>query len=225
MTRENICFTYFKSCLSLYLYLGKCENSWYFLLSLLCFFVKWYSQDKNDHVVTSSTCQIQVKYIPNVNKLCHLYFNKPHPNHHFLSLGQVKQPPDHSCCLQLCPLPCIHHTSGRLIFRIKNVNLMLLYSHCELSNSFPLQSLLTTTTNYTTNSLPWSLPAMFWPLQHFRLHPPVCPLRFLAFFVSLERVVAFLSQSSFGFVLLSVAPKTEGKAATQLLWLLMHRWK
>lgn len=41
MTRKNICFTYFKSSLSLDLYLGK--YSWYFLLSLLCSFVNCYS--------------------------------------------------------------------------------------------------------------------------------------------------------------------------------------
>lgn len=81
-----------KSCLSLDLYLEKCENSWYFLLYLGCSCIKYYPQDKNDHVVTASICQIQVNYIPNVSKLCHLCFKKiMSKSPFFVSLGHVKQ--------------------------------------------------------------------------------------------------------------------------------------
>ena len=125
-------------------------------------------------------------------------------------------------CIQFYPVAFIHHTSARLIFWNKNVNLTLLHSCHKLHNSFPVQS------RSYPNSWPWLLSTLFWPLKHFRLtfhHLPPCSLRSLAFIASLEHVSSFLPESVFGLVLLSVASKKEGKTATQLLWLSVYQWK
>ena len=80
-------------------------------------------------------CQIQVKYIPNVSKFCHLCFKKPHPNNHFLTPIQVNLPTNHSYNVHSCPLLSPHHTWNRLILKKKKkkkVNLILLNSCCDL---------------------------------------------------------------------------------------------